>query len=68
MTKRHVGEVSVTRVIESCGPGFAPEFLFPDWDTRVLEQHRALMIPACFDAAAGRFISSVHSWVVKTPS
>jgi glyoxylase-like metal-dependent hydrolase (beta-lactamase superfamily II) len=66
MTKRHVGEVSVTRVIESCGPGFAPEFLFPDWDTRVLEQHRALMIPACFDAAAGRFISSVHSWVVKT--
>jgi hypothetical protein len=46
--------------------GFAPDFLFPDWDPAVLEQHKALMIPQCFDEAQGRLISSIHTWVLKT--
>jgi hypothetical protein len=52
MSGHFVGDVSVTRVTESCAAGFAPHFLFPDWDARVLEQHRALIIPECFDPAA----------------
>ncbi|MBP2299765.1 MBL fold metallo-hydrolase [Azospirillum picis] len=62
----HVGTVSVTRVTEQCGPGFAPEFLFPDWDPAVLAAHHDLMIPHCYDAEERRFIASIHSWVIRT--
>ena len=61
-----VGAVSVAKVVEQCGPGFKPDYLYPDWDSAVLEQHRALMIPDCFNEAQGRFIASVHTWVVRT--
>lgn len=61
-----VGDVSVTRVTEQCRPGFAPEFLYPDWDAAVLEAHRALMIPDCFDVAEQKFIASIHTWVLRT--
>ena len=30
------------------GASFAPEILFPDWDAAILQQHRALMVPAYF--------------------
>ena len=60
------GETSVTRVTEQRGPGFAPDYLYPDWDPQVLQQHRALMEPDCFDPLSQRFIASIHTWVVKT--
>lgn len=61
-----VGDISIVKVTEQCGPGFAPDMLFPDWDRAVLDQHRELMIPACFDEAQNRFIASIHTWVLKT--
>jgi glyoxylase-like metal-dependent hydrolase (beta-lactamase superfamily II) len=68
MTGTHaIGEISISQLIEQRGSGFAPDFLFPDWDPTVLEQHKSLMIPQCFDEAGGRFIASVHSWVLRTP-
>ncbi|WP_439359135.1 MBL fold metallo-hydrolase [Bradyrhizobium sp. DASA03007] len=67
MTAVHaIGNVAIRQVIEIRGPGFTPDFLFPDWDQSVLEKHRALMIPDCFDEAEGRFIASIHTWVLKT--
>jgi glyoxylase-like metal-dependent hydrolase (beta-lactamase superfamily II) len=68
MTHTHtIGETSISQVIEQRGSGFAPDFLFPDWDQTVLEQHKSLLIPECFDEAGGRFIASVHSWMLRTP-
>jgi len=61
-----VGDITVTRVCELYGPGFAPAFLFPAWDQAVLDEHRGWMIPGCLDEAGGRFVSSIHSWVVRT--
>ncbi|HWX02266.1 MBL fold metallo-hydrolase [Collimonas sp.] len=66
MCIHHFGDISVTKVTEQHGPGFAPDLLYPDWDPAVLEQHRALMIPDCFDESQQRFIASIHTWVVKT--
>ncbi|MGY4640331.1 MBL fold metallo-hydrolase [Pseudomonas sp. B22129] len=63
----HFGNVSVMRVTEQRGPGFAPEALYPDWDPLALEQHHRLMVPDCFDPQLNRFIASIHTWVVKTP-
>jgi glyoxylase-like metal-dependent hydrolase (beta-lactamase superfamily II) len=68
MTRTHaIGEISISQVIEQQGSGFAPDFLFPDWDPTVLEQHKSLMLPECFDEVGGRFIASVHTWVLRTP-
>ena len=61
-----IGDVTVTRVGEQYGPGYAPEFLFPDWDQAVLDEHRDWMIPGCFSEADLRFIASIHTWVVRT--
>jgi hypothetical protein len=52
MSAHRIGDISISQVIEQRGAGFAPDFLFPDWDPAVLEQHKALMIPQCFDEAA----------------
>lgn len=67
MHEYHFGDISVTRVTEQRGPGFAPHVLFPQWDPGVLEENSALMIPECFDPQLQRFIASIHTWVVKTP-
>ncbi|HHT8904490.1 TPA: MBL fold metallo-hydrolase [Burkholderia cenocepacia] len=56
----------ITQVIEQRGLGYCPNHLYPDWDSSVLEAHRALMIPDCFDVVSQRFISSIHTWVVRT--
>jgi glyoxylase-like metal-dependent hydrolase (beta-lactamase superfamily II) len=66
MTWHSVGEVSITQVIEQRGASFAPDVLFPDWDPAILEEHKAQMVPACFDEREGRLISSIHSWVLRT--
>lgn len=61
-----LADTTITRIEEQQGPGFLPDFLFPDWDPKVLEEHRDWMVPDCFDDAGGRFIASVHSWLVRT--
>ncbi len=61
-----VGEVSVARVTEQHGPGFAPDFLLPDWDPAILQERRAEMLPDLFSEAEGKFISSIQTWVVRT--
>ena len=66
MNSHSIGDVTVRKVTEQCGAGFAPRFLFPDWDPRVLDEHKAMMIPACFDVTEGRFIASIHTWVLRT--
>lgn len=60
------GDMSIEKVTEMQGPGFAPEFLFPHWDPAVLAQNRDLMVPECFDEVQGKFIASVHTWVLRT--
>jgi glyoxylase-like metal-dependent hydrolase (beta-lactamase superfamily II) len=61
-----IGDVTVTRVEEQCGPGFAPQLLFPDWTPDALERHRHWMLPDFFSEAEGKFIASIHTWVVRT--
>ncbi|MVA25036.1 MBL fold metallo-hydrolase (plasmid) [Agrobacterium vitis] len=67
MCRTHlIGSVSVRKVVEQCGPGFAPEFLYPDWEDGILEAYRSLMIPGSFDETSKLFIASIHTWVVRT--
>jgi glyoxylase-like metal-dependent hydrolase (beta-lactamase superfamily II) len=66
MPTLRIGNITVDRVEELLGPGFEPAYLYPDWTPEALERHRSWMVPRYFDAAQGRFISSVHTWVVRS--
>jgi glyoxylase-like metal-dependent hydrolase (beta-lactamase superfamily II) len=66
MTTRRIGSVTVTRVEERAGPGFPPKVLLPDWDPEVLKEHGAWMVPNYYDPASEKFISSIHTWVIRT--
>jgi len=66
MTTRRIGETSVTRVYEQMGPGFPAQHLLPDWDPAILDEHAGWLSPNYYEAATGRFISSIHSWVIRT--
>ena len=66
MTTRRIGEATVTRVYEQMGPGFPANHLLPDWDPEVLKEHAGWLAPNFYEAATGKFVSSIHSWVIKT--
>jgi glyoxylase-like metal-dependent hydrolase (beta-lactamase superfamily II) len=44
-----------------------PTTLFAEWKSEILEQHRGLLVPRCFDPAANAFKASIRSYLVKTP-
>lgn len=60
-----VGEFSITRIGEMLTPGFDPAFLFPSYDPTLLAQHPQLATPSFFDAATGKVMSSMQSWLVR---
>ncbi len=61
------GEITVTRCLESEGPSFHPAYLFPDHDAAALDAEREWLEPRFLDAASGRLIMSLHSYVIRTP-
>lgn len=67
MTTRRIGDVTVTRIEEMLKPGFPAGHLLPDWDPEVLKEHGHWLSPNYYEAETGRFISSIHSWLVRTP-
>ena len=66
MTTRRIGETVVTRVEEALRPGFEPQQLLADWDPALLDEHRDWLVPNYYDPPTGRFMSSIHSWVIRT--
>lgn len=60
-----VGDATVTRIEEMLTPGFAPAFLFPDFDARLLEEEPQLASANFRDAASGKLMSSMHTWLVR---
>ena len=66
MTTRRIGDIEVTRIEERHGPGFAPQQLLRDWDPALLDEHADWLSPNYFDLATGRFMSSIHSWLIRT--
>ncbi len=66
MTVRMIGDVTVGRVEENAGPSFKPHALFPSWTEAALEKHRSWLVPRCYDERSGRFVMSLHSWIIRT--
>jgi glyoxylase-like metal-dependent hydrolase (beta-lactamase superfamily II) len=67
MTTVKIGNTTVTRIQEIMGPGFPAATMLPDWDPAILEEHGNWMIPNYYEPSSGKFISSIHSWLIRTP-
>ncbi|MDP6951134.1 MAG: MBL fold metallo-hydrolase, partial [Alphaproteobacteria bacterium] len=63
----HLGDISVTRAIEAEGPSFFPSFLLPDSTEDALAGEAEWLVPRHLDPASGRFVMSLHSYVIRTP-
>jgi len=61
-----IGEISISRVVESEGPT-NPRFLIPDATPEALARHVDWLAPHFYDPAVERFKMSIHSFVVRTP-
>jgi len=60
------GDITVERLVEAEGPSFYPAFLLPDSDADGIEAERPWLEPHFFHPRSGRFIASVHSFVIRT--
>lgn len=52
--------------MEAEGPSFYPGFIFPAFDECAFEAERHWLEPWSFDAASGRLLMSLHSYVIRT--
>jgi len=68
MKRWQVGDVVVTRIEESQGPGFTPQQLFNDWTDEAIAPHLDWLQPDYFDPVAGRLVTSIHTWLLQTPA
>ncbi len=62
-----IGAVRVTRVEEMCGPIVSPRDWFSDFDEEELARHLTWLAPRYYEVASQRMISSIHSWILRTP-
>jgi glyoxylase-like metal-dependent hydrolase (beta-lactamase superfamily II) len=60
-----IGSYSVTRIEEMLTPGFTPDFLFPEFEPGIFEEHELLSGSRFWDEASGKVMSSMHSWMIR---
>ncbi|WP_233835815.1 MBL fold metallo-hydrolase [Paraburkholderia sp. ZP32-5] len=61
-----LGSVQITRIEDYHGPGLAPEFMFPAIDAKMWEDAPD-WARRFVDLSANRLLTSIHSWLVRTP-
>jgi glyoxylase-like metal-dependent hydrolase (beta-lactamase superfamily II) len=66
VTSFRIGAAKVTRIEESCGPGFPARVLLPGLSDEIVTRHRDWLMPTHFHAASGRLVLSVHAWLIET--
>lgn len=66
MAVRAIGNATIEKVEEICGPGFKPGRMFPKFDQEAFDAQKSWMVPEHVQEGSDRLIGSVHTWVVKT--
>jgi glyoxylase-like metal-dependent hydrolase (beta-lactamase superfamily II) len=62
----NVGEANILQVEESVQPSFIPQQLLPECTEDALAAHTSWMNPIHYDPGAGKFRTSVRSYLVRT--
>ena len=60
-----IGQATITRVEETCGPTYPITDIFPECTSTVLSEHGHWLAPSHFDAQTGFVKLSVHSWLLQ---
>ena len=58
-SKYRIGDLHVIEVVQQCGPGFAPDYLYPDWDEA--EAGQAMIVESDATISLGLVINAVHA-------
>jgi len=66
MTVRKIGNATIEKVEEICGPGFKPARMFPKFDQEAFDAQKGWMVPDHVAPGSDRLIGSIHTWIVKT--
>jgi glyoxylase-like metal-dependent hydrolase (beta-lactamase superfamily II) len=66
MAARAIGNATIEKVEEICGPGFKPARMFPKFNQEAFDAQKSWMVPHHVEPGSDRLIGSVHTWVVKT--
>ena len=67
MKTQVIGNVRIDRLVESEGPFAAADFLLPDIDSALLDEHAHWLSPLFVESASRKIIMSFHSLVIRTP-
>ena len=60
------GDVTVARLVEAEGLSFHPDYLLPGSSLEALRGERDWLEPHFFDPDSGRFIMSLHTYIIRT--
>jgi len=67
MRQATFGDVTIDRLIEVEGPGYAPNVFFPDATMEGFEGEMDWLMPHFWDVAANTYFRSIQSYVIRTP-
>ncbi len=67
MTAFAIGDFAATRVEQFSAPGGLWSEIFPALTQEALDRHQSWLVPNYFDRASGGFVTSIHSWLLRTP-
>jgi glyoxylase-like metal-dependent hydrolase (beta-lactamase superfamily II) len=62
-----IGELSIDRIIEQEAPLFDPLTFFPTLSLELLAANRDWLEPRALDAASGRLVMCIQSYLIRTP-
>ena len=66
MRLKPVGDVDISRVVESEEPLLSPSELYPDWSEAMVEENRDWLVPRFFDPDSGLLVITIQSFLLKT--
>ena len=67
-TRIEVGEITIDRIVEQEGAIFEALKFFPTLTEQVLGENTSWLAPTYFEAASGKLIFAVQSFLVRTPN
>ena len=62
-----LGNFSITKIVESCGPAMPLDVLLPAAEPEAVAQHRHWLEPRFIDPQSGLLVLSFHSYLIRTP-
>ncbi|MFK7891479.1 MAG: MBL fold metallo-hydrolase [Granulosicoccus sp.] len=67
MQTQFIGDIRIDRLVESDGPFADADFLLPDIDPSLLEQHKNWLYPRFVEPVSNKIIMSFHSLIIRSP-